>query len=300
MRHQLRVIVLAAAVLSLVAASRAQAQLAAPGPSGVVQGHIHLTVRDVEAAQKFFAMLGGTPVQNGALQLIQFPGTFVMLRKGEPTGGTVGSTVEHFGFFVKSLQPSLATWEAAGVKWEKGARPDGKQGFLTGPDNVKIEIIEDATIDKPIKMHHVHFFTAAPLETQTWYAKTFGATPGKRAQFDAADLPGVNLTFSKTDTPVVGTKGRSLDHIGFEVKGLERVHQEARGVRDQDGSPVHEDSELGDRDRVPDRSVGHVHRADREPRSGEVISMGSTEAVSLAGVLATDSGARPRRVSVRV
>ena len=43
-------------------------------------------------------MLGGTPVQNGALQLIQFPGTFVMLRKAEPTGGTVvydGKDITH-------------------------------------------------------------------------------------------------------------------------------------------------------------------------------------------------------------
>ena len=233
MRDQLRAIVLAAAMLSLVVTSRAQAQLAAPGESGVVQGHIHLAVRDVEAAQKFFVMLGGKPVQNGTLQLIQFPGTFVMLRKAEPTGGTVGSTVDHFGFLVKSLQPSLATWEAAGVKWEKGARADGKQGYLTGPDNVKIEIIEDSSIDAPIKMHHVHCFTAAPLETQAWYAKTFGAKPGKRAQFDAADLPGVNLTFSKADTPAVGTKGRSLDHIGFEVKGLEEFIKklEASGIK---------------------------------------------------------------------
>ena len=35
-------------------------------------------------------------------------------------------------------------------------------------------------------------------------------------------------------------------------------------------------------------------------RKAVVYLMGSTEAVSLAGVLTTDSGARPRRVSVRV
>ena len=233
MRTPLHSLVFAAAVLSLVVTSRADAQLVAPGESGVAQGHIHLGVRDVEAQQKFWVMLGGTPVQNGTLQLIQFPGTFVMLRKTEPTGGTVGSTVEHFGFLVKNLQQSLAKWDAAGYKWEKGARADGKQGFVTGPDAIKIEIIEDASIDVPVKMHHVHFFTAAPLETQAWYAKTFGAKAGKRAQFDAADLPGVNLTFSKADTAVVGTRGRSLDHIGFEVRGLEEFVKklEASGIK---------------------------------------------------------------------
>jgi hypothetical protein len=72
-----------------------------------------------------------------------------------------------------------------------------------------------------------------PLEAQAWYVKTFGAKPGKRAQFDAADLPGVNLTFSKAETPTVGTRGRSLDHIGFEVKNLEQVCKklEASGIK---------------------------------------------------------------------
>ena len=49
----------------------------------------------------------------------------------------------------------------------------------------------------------------------------------------AADLPGVNLTFSGAPAPVVGTKGRALDHIGFEVKGSREffVRQlEARGI----------------------------------------------------------------------
>src|ERR1700704_4420188 len=85
-------------LLTFVESPRVGAQLAAPGESGVAQGHLHLSARDLETGQKFWAMLGGTPVQNGALQLIQFPGTFVMLRKAEPSGGTVGSTVEQFGF----------------------------------------------------------------------------------------------------------------------------------------------------------------------------------------------------------
>ena len=50
---------------------------------------------------------------------------------------------------------------------------------------------------------------------------TFSAVAGKRGQFDAADLPGINLTFSKADGPTVGTQGRSIDHVGFEIKGLD-------------------------------------------------------------------------------
>ena len=56
---------------------------------------------------------------------------------------------------------------------------------------------------------------------QAWYARTFGAKPGMRLQFQAADIPGVNLSWAKSDTTMAPTKGRALDHIGFEVKNLE-------------------------------------------------------------------------------
>ena len=57
--------------------------------------------------------------------------------------------------------------------------------------------------------------------------------PGKRGPFDAADIPGANLTFTKSDTPTVPTKGRMLDHIGFEIVGLEAFCKkaEANGVK---------------------------------------------------------------------
>jgi catechol 2,3-dioxygenase-like lactoylglutathione lyase family enzyme len=79
----------------------------------------------------------------------------------------------------------------------------------------------------------VHFAAPDIPAMRAWYASTFGAVPGMRGAFQAADLPGVNLTFSGAPAPVVGTKGRALDHIGFEVKGLENfVRQlEARGIK---------------------------------------------------------------------
>jgi catechol 2,3-dioxygenase-like lactoylglutathione lyase family enzyme len=220
-----------AAMLASAAAPRLHAQLAAPGEGGVSMGHLHFVVRDADAHRRFWAALSGTPVQNGALQLIQFPGVFVMLRQAEPTGGTVGSTVNHVGFLVKNMQDWLPKWQEAGLKMEPIVRPT--QVYLLAPDDVRVEVLEDKTIDVPLKMHHVHFYIGPPLDAQAWYVKTFGALPGKRAQFDAADLPGVNLTFTKADTPTVATKGRALDHIGFEVKNLEAFCRklEANGLK---------------------------------------------------------------------
>jgi hypothetical protein len=48
----------------------------------------------------------------------------------------------------------------------------------------------------------------------------FGGIPGKRANDDAVDLPGVNLHFSTAPKSTVATTGRMLDRIGFEVRNL--------------------------------------------------------------------------------
>jgi hypothetical protein len=61
----------------------------------------------------------------------------------------------------------------------------------------------------------------------------FGAKPATRGTFISAALPGVELTFAPSTTPVAPTRGRVLDHIGFEVKGLEAFCRklESEGIK---------------------------------------------------------------------
>jgi predicted enzyme related to lactoylglutathione lyase len=71
---------------------------------------------------------------------------------------------------------------------------------------------------------------------QAWYAKTFGATmvpPNPASAFVQDRLPGVALNFTPSPTPTVGTTGRAIDHIGFEVKNLEAFTKklEAQGIK---------------------------------------------------------------------
>ena len=102
------------------------------------------------------------------------------------------------------------------------AQPGGASiAFIQGPDDLKVELVEAKQQTMPIALHHVHFFSPANMEMQAWYVKTFGATSRLGGAFPAAVLPGVALNFSGSPTPVVGTQGRALDHIGFEVKNLE-------------------------------------------------------------------------------
>ena len=116
------------------------------------------------------------------------------------------------------------------------AAPGGASiAFALGPDDVKVELVESKTQTMPIALHHVHFFNPQNTEMQAWYVKVFGAKPGTGGggAYPAGTLPGVALNFSPSTDPVVGTQGRALDHIGFEVKNLEEFCKklEAQGIK---------------------------------------------------------------------
>jgi catechol 2,3-dioxygenase-like lactoylglutathione lyase family enzyme len=205
--------------LALLAAVPVLAQLAPPNAAGVTFAHVHINATDMEAQQRFWTAVGGTIVNREKLVMAQFPGVYVLLRKQDNTGGTVGSVLNHFGFYVKDFDASVAKWKAAGLTYEAAKNPG--QGFLTGPDNVRVEIYENKTIPTAIQMHHIHLMVPDTLAAQKWYMQNFGATAGKRAQYDTANVPGAEITFSKSDTAQAPTKGRSVDHIGFEAQNID-------------------------------------------------------------------------------
>ena len=212
-------LILTLSLAVLLPLTAAWAVAPAPNAAGVSNGHLHLNVRDVDANMKFFAAMGGAPTAEAGV--LEFPDVVIRLRKQDPTGPSAGSVVNHVGFLVPNVPAYMAKLKAANLKTEAGNRPE--QGFVYSPDDLKIEILEDKSMTVPIRNQHVHFYVseASIPEIQAWYAKTFGAKPGMRGQNQAADIPGVNLSFSKSDTQLAPTKGRALDHIGFEIKHLE-------------------------------------------------------------------------------
>lgn len=102
--------------------------------------------------------------------------------------------------------------------------------FTMAPDQTKVEFIEIPRQQAPIALHHIHFAAPSVPEMKAWHVAALGATPGKRGNFEAADLPCVNLTYSPAPAPVVGTRGRVLDRIGFDVDGLEAVSARLAGL----------------------------------------------------------------------
>ena len=206
--------------ITTLAVTPAFGQLAAPNAAGVAIGHVHLNASDVDTQVKFWTQVGGKIVQREKITMAQFPGIYILIRKQDYSGGSVGSTINHFGFYVRDFEPSVAKWKAAGLTWEPVKNPNVGQGFLTGPDNVRIEIYENKAISTPMAMHHIHLFVTDPLEAQKWYVQNFGATAGKRGMYDTANVPGSEITLAKSEAQAP-TKGRSVDHMGFEVQDID-------------------------------------------------------------------------------
>ena len=230
----------------------AAGQLAQPNTTGVAMGHLHYHVRDVEANKKFWLALGGEAVKLGSSEIVRFPGVLIELTAGPSTGGTNGAVVNHVAFRVQSFERV----EAAGFKVQRLAQFPGV-GSVNTPEGERIELFENAatnltfTLDSgqtdpvadrhnrplpiPVAFHHVHLYVpqGADVTAKAWYAQMFGGVPGKRSNYQAVDLPGINLNFSGQAAAQAPTKGRMLDHIGFEIKDLEAFcgRLEARGAK---------------------------------------------------------------------
>ena len=228
--------------LALASSTQALAQLAPPNDMGVALGHMHVAVKDVEAQKRFWTeLLGGTLVTNGPLTLIQFPGIFVMLRQADATEPSAGSVVDHFGFVYKDIAAMRARWKAASVKFDVGdVNPN--QGYVYAPDSgIRVEVFGDPSLPGPVSMDHVHLYPpeADIPAMQAWYAKVFGGFPGARQR---VARPGViqtdyfhrfNFSFSAGMGKLAPTRGRALDHIGFDVKSMEEFEKKlaAHGVK---------------------------------------------------------------------
>jgi len=207
----------------------------------------------MDAQKKFFVeTLGGKLIKLGTnnAEIVEFPNVLIFFRPTQaPTGGTRGTTVNHIGFSVPSLRAIVGKVKANGFQMITSTEAPGREvkddiagplqpggasiAFALGPDDVKVEFVEAKQQTIPITLHHVHFFNPKNTEMQAWYVKTFGAKSRTGGAFPAGDLPGVALNFSPSADPVVGTQGRALDHIGFEVKDLEAFCKklEADGIK---------------------------------------------------------------------
>ncbi len=203
-------------------------------------------VPDVAATEKLLVdILGGTPKTIGALRTVKTPGVFFILGQRPDGAGTDGSAVNHVGFYVKSYAETKAKAEAAGLAIRE--LTPNVQAFITFPGGVLIEVQEDPATTVTAAFSHYHLSAPDTLAARDWYLKTFGAAEAERRKgAKGAGLPGGTIDFlayggaagkgkapATPPAPLAGTKGRTLDHIGFEIKGLKDfvAKLEASGVK---------------------------------------------------------------------
>jgi catechol 2,3-dioxygenase-like lactoylglutathione lyase family enzyme len=200
----------------------ALAQLPAPNAAGVSMGHLHLVVPDADTQTRLWQdVFGAVAVTNGRLQALRLPGIYLLVTpsRTDPTGGSMGSVVHHIGLAVRDYAD--VTTKAKRANLPVRELTPNQQAFITLPDEVTVEVLQDPSLATPVAFHHVHLAVPDPDAARDWYAKELGAEPSTRRNLPAAKIPGGEVDFFEGQGGEAPTKGRALDHIGFEVENLE-------------------------------------------------------------------------------
>jgi len=223
-------------LVSLLVSAAASAQLAVPNAAGLTYGHVHLNVTDIELHKRLWVEhFGGVVVQKGPLTAVRLPNMLVALSEREPTGGSRGTVMDHFGFKVRNMADFLAKWRAAGYEVESeftGAEGQNN-AYIMMPDDVYVELQEEQYLNKEVTGMHIHFRTAQYRELLDWYVDIFGLEIRPRGSIETTtNVPGINLSFGGSAEPRLPTRGSSLDHIGFEIDNLQAFCEElkAKGI----------------------------------------------------------------------
>ncbi|HAT28816.1 MAG TPA: hypothetical protein EYO00_03245 [Gammaproteobacteria bacterium] len=201
--------------------------------SGLAQAapydHVHLAAPSAEAAVNWYVKhFGGEAARfmrrsdpNLSIDRVMYGNIAVIFFEREPTGGSVGTGVDHFGFSMPNVAEVVAAVVAdGGTQLGDLIEFSGMQiGFVEDPWGTKIELIDDANLRG---IHHLHLSSADPESTLQWYAENFG---GESEMFAGA-LPGLNygdiwLLVAQARGDIAPTEGRSFDHLGWNFEDLD-------------------------------------------------------------------------------
>ena len=231
----------------------------------VVFAHVHLTVKDIAATKTLWVGgLNGTAVTVGTTEAVTFPGLLVLLHKGAPKGGTTGSTVSIIALEVKDLGATVKALKVAKVKMvtreetnniytvadDIATIPDQHtvSAVAQTPDEVSVRLIENKQATAPIAFRHIHFAPPTVNDAIDWYAWAFSAKVGNRGfGFESLDLGkrASALMFTMAPGKVVGTDGRSLSRIGFEVRGAALLAKKLQGMGGTIVKPFGKSADIG-------------------------------------------------------
>jgi hypothetical protein len=215
--------VLAIGMALLAADHAAFAQLLPPNAAGVTAGHEHFLATDVEGAVRFWNALGGETATVGRAPVLRFPGVFVIVAPASEqrplTGGSRGSAVDRIRFRIRDLGATIRRLEETGYR--ASPRAGGTTTEVMGPSDAAVQLVEDRALPGPVATDALVMHVPDAAGAAAWYARWFGAAIVRRAGVTYAQIPGMDIEFRETREPRMPTRGRALDHIGFEIRDLQ-------------------------------------------------------------------------------
>ncbi|MFP6825871.1 MAG: VOC family protein [Pseudohongiellaceae bacterium] len=229
-------------------------QLASFNSGGLTYGHVHLNVSDMERHKDIWVNhFGGRLVEKGRnaegrplLTAIVLNNMLVALSPSDPSMPSNETVMDHFGFKVRNMDTFLAKWEADGLDVSTEAAGFGGRTFLGAegqinafvdlPGGARVELQEDQGLQEEVTGYHIHFNTPGHEDLLAWYTDIFDLEVRPRGRIGTTtNVPGMNLSFGGSEAERAATQGTAIDHIGFEIDGLEEFCRrlEAKGIEFQ-------------------------------------------------------------------
>ena len=198
--------------------------------AAVPYDHIHLTATNAQEAVSWYVKhFGGEAgrFRRGDGDTVQYPidrvyydELSVIFFEREPTGGSVGTGVDHISFSMTNVAEITAAVVAdGGTQLGDLVEFSGMQlSFIEDPWGTKIELIDDS---ETRGLHHIHLSSSDPEGTLSWYQRNFG---GEIVQWKGV-LPAINysdvwLLVARANDAIVPTQGTSMDHLGWAAENL--------------------------------------------------------------------------------
>jgi len=124
--------------------------------------HVHLSASNpTETLAWYQEVLGGEPASlKGLIDGLRFGDVWVLASEHEGIPATTeGRAIDHIGFAVEDLNSAAASMRGQGVAFAQdprtpeNGRTSAQQAFIVGPDNVRLEVVENGwagvEIDRP-------------------------------------------------------------------------------------------------------------------------------------------------------
>lgn len=241
-------------LLCLLSAPAFSQQLASFNADGLTYGHVHLNVPDMDRHKEIWVNhFGGRVVEKGRnaegnpiLTAIVLHNMLVALTPRDPSMPSNQTVMDHFGFKVRNMDSFLAKWEADGLPVTTEEAGFGGRTFLGAegqinafvdlPGGARVELQEDQGLQAEVTGYHIHFNLSGHEELLAWYTEVFDLEVRPRGGIaTTTNVPGMNLSFGGSVDERAPTQGTAIDHIGFEIDGLEEFCRrlEAMGIEFQ-------------------------------------------------------------------